>query len=72
MTQTDKIRMIHTSILNGKRRQAVAQIDAYGHYDFWPDYVVYLERYYYTDRPNGGAWAYLKDAVVSYHRIKAR
>ena len=63
------IEEIHTSLVNGQRRQMVNQINDYGLYDFWFDYGKYLMDLY------GGpdTWfEYYKDAVISYHRITYR
>jgi hypothetical protein len=71
-----EISTIHESLVNGQRRQMVAQIDEYGLYDFWANYAQYLVDNY--DEQSGLAtkgwtvFSYYKDAVTSYHRIKAR
>lgn len=68
-TNTQAIETIHKSMVNGQRRQAVSQIDEFGLYDFFEYYADYLENLY-VDK--GVAFAYLKDAASSYHRIKNR
>ncbi len=62
-----KIETIHLSHVNGQRRQMVDQIDNYGLYDFWPNYKDYLDQTYVDSTAT-----YFIDAVISYHRIKAR
>jgi len=57
---------IHNSLVNGQRKQMVKQIKEYGLHDFWQDYSNYLEDIY-TDIDS--VYTYLKDAVISYHRI---
>ena len=37
------IATIHESLVNGQRRQMANQIDEYGLYDFWEDYLRYLQ-----------------------------
>ena len=63
------IKTIHTSLVNGNRRQMVEQINEYGLYDFWFDYGHYLYDLYENLPVRYG---YFQDAVVSYHRIKNR
>ena len=63
------IETIHESLVNGQRRQMVDQINEYGLYDFWHDYSEYLDTLYTTE---SAAYEYLKDAIVSYHRITSR
>jgi len=60
------IKSIHESLLNGQRKQMVEQIDEYGTYDFWADYVEWLKTHSFQP------FAFLSDAVTSYHRIKGR
>ena len=68
-TQNNKLNEIHSSLVNGQRRQMVAQIKEYGLYDFWADYQDYLT-YLYVER--GACYTYFSDAVISYHRITNR
>lgn len=60
------IETIHSSLVNGQRRQMVDQIDEYGLYNFWADYRDYLNGLYLIE----SAYKYFVDSVVSYHRIK--
>ena len=64
-----KLEEIHESLVNGQRKQMVKQIDEYGLYDFWSDYKTYLHELYVHI---GSQHTYFVDAVISYHRIKAR
>ena len=71
------IETIHESLVNGQRRQMVEQIDEYGLYAFWRDYVNFLDRvFFYTGALEAAGLkemnAFLSDAVISYHRIKNR
>ena len=63
----EKIIEIHESLVNGQRRQMVNQIDEYGLYDFWKDYLEYLYQRYMEEIV---IFEYFYDAVISYHRIK--
>ena len=65
----EKIIEIHESLVNGQRRQMVNQIDEYGLYDFWKDYLEYLYQRYVQETV---VFGYFYDAVISYHRIKNR
>jgi len=68
------IETIHESLINGQRRQMVTQIDEYGS-DFWSDYRDYLKELYTAEGntiDDYGSYDYFSDAVISYHRIKAR
>ena len=62
------IETIHNSLVNGQRKQMTKQIDQYGLYDFFEDYASYL----YSTYAITTAFDYLRDATVSYHRIKNR
>ena len=63
----NKIEEIHNSLVNGQRKQMVTQIDAYGLYDFWSDYVDFL-----GENSMSNQYVWFADAVISYHRIKER
>ena len=63
----EKIVEVHDSLINGQRRQMVNQIDEYGLYDFWKDYLEYLYGLYTQESV---VLEYFSDAVISYHRIK--
>ena len=65
----EKIIEIHESLVNGQRRQMVNQIDEYGLYDFWKDYLEYLYQRYVQETV---VFGYFYDVVISYHRIKNR
>ncbi len=65
----NKLKEVYLSFINGQRKQAVNQIDEYGLYDFWSDYEIYLKEIY-QDRQL--MFNIFTDAVISYHRIKAR
>ena len=65
----EKIIEIHESLVNGQRRQMVNQIDEYGLYDFWKDYLEYLYQRYVQETV---VFGYFYDAVISYNRIKNR
>ncbi len=60
-----KIEAIHESFINGQKKQAVEQMNAYGMTEFFSDYTDYLGSVYGPEK----AFAHLKDACVSYHRI---
>ena len=79
------IETIHMSLVNGQRRQMVEQIDEYesefrSDYreyapEFWSDYRDYLKEMYAAAGHtinDYGSYDYFSDAVISYHRIKAR
>lgn len=66
--KTKKLDVIHESLINGQRKQMVAQIEDYGLYDFWEDYKEYLQSIYSTD----AVLSYFSDATISYFRIKNR
>jgi hypothetical protein len=57
---------IHASLVNGQRRQMVAQINEYGLYNFWADYKEYLRNVYVGNEP---ILQYFTDATISYFRI---
>ena len=59
---------IHESLVNGQRRQMVDQIEEYGLYDFWKDYLDYLDEI--IDPNFGEQLNFFSDAVISYHKIK--
>ncbi len=64
-----QIKTIHNNLCNGQRRKMVKQIQEYGLYDFWNDYIQYLNNIY----PNCVAvLSYFSDAVISYHRITSK
>jgi hypothetical protein len=62
------LRMIFDSLINGQRRQMVAQIDAYGTYDFWEDFANYLKENCDIEQ----AYDFFTDATWSYHRVKSK
>ena len=66
---TSKIEKIHSSLVNGQRRQMVKQIKEYGEYDFFSDYKEFLENFYVEAE---SCLAYFTDCVISYHRITNR
>lgn len=68
-TKLEKLENIHSSMLNGQRKAAVELIDEFGLYDFFAEYLHYLEVLYYDSLAISD---YFKDAVVSYNRIKNR
>lgn len=59
------IETIHESLVNGQRKQMVEQINEYGLYGFFPDYLNYINKI----RANIG---FFTDCVISYHRISNR
>jgi len=59
---------IHSSLINGQRKQAVEQIDKYGCYDFWSDYKDYVFDHYSTTN----AFLMFTDMTIAYFRIKNR
>ena len=63
------IEQIHTSLVNGQKRQMVKEIDEYGLYDFWADYKLYLDDFYVN---SSSGYSYFTSAVIAYHRIKNR
>ena len=65
----NKLEIIHESLVNGQRKQMVAQIQEYGLYDFWSDYAEYL-RDLYIDTDS--AYEYFRGATLSYFRITNR
>lgn len=65
--KADQIAQIHESLINGQRRQMVEQIDEFGS-EFWAYYREHLKALYSDTR----ALEFLSDAIISYHRIKAR
>jgi hypothetical protein len=69
MTDRELLEEIHESLVNGQRKQMVKQIDEYGLYEFWDDYATHLDYLYVTAEAK---LAHFTDAVISYHRIKAR
>ena len=69
MLQKEQIEIIHNSLVNGQRQQVVKQIKEYGLYDFWADYVIYLNNFY---KDIQSQYDYFADAVISYHRITNR
>ena len=60
---------IHDSLINGQRRQMVEQIKEYGLYDFWSDYLNFLQHTYVNTESH---LTYYSDAVISYHHIENR
>ena len=64
MRRTD-IESIHESIVNGQRKQMVNQINEYGLYDFFADYLNYINEI-------GANIGFFTDCVISYHRISNR
>ena len=60
-----KIDEIHESMINGQKRQAVELIDEYGVYDFFEEYLSYINGIH----ANIG---YFTDCVISYFKIKGR
>lgn len=71
MTKQQQLNAIHESLLNGQRQQMVEQIDDYGLYDFWADFRTYLH-YHQVYASLRAEYDEFADAVISYHRIKAR
>lgn len=69
MTQHQQINAIHESMINGQRKQAVKQMEAYSLYDFFEDYSTYLKALYYSAEARE---EYLLDAANAYFRIKNR
>ena len=63
------IETIYESLENGQRKQMTRQIDEYGLYDFWADFRDYLTQ---SGAPLSDQLDSFQDAVISYHRIKAR
>ena len=61
----DRIDEIHESMINGQKRQAVELIDEYGTYDFFEDYLSYI-----NDIHANIAW--FTDCVIAYFKIKGR
>jgi len=68
-TQEQQMEQIHMSLVNGQRQQMVDQINEYGLYDFFYDYVTYLDSLY---SETDARWNYFTDATISYHRITNR
>lgn len=69
MTKNEQIENIHENLVNGNRQDCVKLIKAYGLYDFWSDYKVYLSDW----SPNRLTdYDYFTDMVVSYFRITNR
>ena len=64
-----KVQVIHESMINGQKKQAVALIDEYGQYDFWQAYTRFL---YDTYESIDARYEYFSDATISYHRITNR
>jgi hypothetical protein len=64
-----EIREIHTSLVNGQNKQAVNQIDKYGLYDFFEDYLSYLKDIYIKEK---SILEYFSAATIIYFRIKNR
>ena len=69
MMKQAKLQEIHNSLINGQRRQMVDQINEYGLYDFFADYVNYIEDTYCTIHAK---YSYFTDCVISYNRITNR
>jgi hypothetical protein len=61
----EQIQNIHSSLVNGQKKQMISQIEDYGLYDFFEDYKDYLENY-----PK--KYKYFSDCVISYFKIKNR
>ncbi len=61
------IETIHDSLVNGQRKQMVAQIDEYGALDFWTDYKIHLMGTAYSAITE---YSWFADAVRSYFRVK--
>jgi hypothetical protein len=72
MTKNERLQEVHTSLINGNRRQMVEQIDSnFIMYDFWQLYLDYLKEYYSCENDGiGRILSDFSDAVISYHRIK--
>jgi len=68
MTKREQLEIIINSLINGQRKQMVAQIEEYGLYDFWEDFKSYMKEIY----SNNLSSEYFEDAVISYFRIKNR
>ena len=56
---------IHNSLVNGQKRQMVEFIDEYGTFDFFEDYLTFINSNHYNI-------GYFTDCVVAYHKIKGR
>ena len=61
-----KTETIHKSLINSQRRQMVKQIQEYGLYDFWSDYVNFLDKLCVSEKQK---FDYFTDVVISYFRI---
>ena len=68
-TKLERLEEIHSSLLNGQRKQMTDQINEYGLYDFFEDYSNYLCNLY---EHSHSKHTYLLDCVVSYHRVVNR
>jgi hypothetical protein len=60
-----ELKSIHESLVNGNRKQMVDQINEYGLYDFFSDYLDYINGI----QANIGFYS---DCVISYHRLMNR
>lgn len=60
-----KIDEIHESMINSQKRQAVELIDEYGVYDFFEEYLSYINSI-------GANIGFFTDCVISYFKIKGR
>ena len=65
----EQMENIFSSLINGQRKQMVKQIDEYGLYNFWSDFLDYLKM---DMIPASEQLSYYSDVVISYHRIKNR
>lgn len=60
-----KIEEIYESVINGQIKQAIEQIDEYGTYDFFADYLRYINEHHLNI-------GFFTDCVISYFKIKGR
>ena len=70
MPDNIKLTEIHTSLINGQRRQMVNLIQEYGLYDFWNDYRDLLTVIF--GKNTAQQYGYFTDATISYFRITNR
>ena len=64
----EQINIIHESLINGQRTQAVDQIKEYGLSDFFADYKEYLHTYVTP----ADCFGYFSDMTINYMRITNR
>lgn len=63
--KTEQLENIHNNLVNGNRRDCVKQIKKYGLYDFWPDYLDYINERHLNI-------GFFTDMTISYFRITNR